>query len=142
MKSLACIGGSPRWSTSFQNVSSVMPHLMRLVLLRRTLSAVAIPPQSPPSAFQPCRRIIILEQLRILWFTYRIRLKGQKECRYIRKTIQPQLRNPSRSSGSTASTDENSLVRSTIVRSRFRAGLSDPVTLGLLPYKSSAEDSS
>src|SRR5258706_797824 len=49
--------------------------------------------RSRPIAFQPCRRNIVLQELRIPWSTYRVRLKVQKECSYIRKTIQLQLRN-------------------------------------------------
>ena len=120
------------------NVYSAMPHLMRLVLLRRTFSAVAILPQSS-TAFQPCRRIIVLEGLWIPWFTYKIRLKVQNNAAIFGNNSTPTAQSRP---VVTTSIAENRLVRSTILRYYFRAGLSNPVTLVLLPYKSSAESSS
>ena len=69
------------------------------------------------------------------WYTAGI----QRECRYTRKL---QLRNPGRSSGSTAKIHEKRVVRSRMVRYCPRSIPSNPVTLALLSYKSSAESSS
>ena len=135
MRSPACIMGSPRWSTPF--------HCLAHSYLVPSARCCYVAP-FPQLRFFRSRPNPVIAQLffrsgRSLGLHTGYTVGVQEECRY---TWKPQLRNPGRSSSPTARIHGKRVVRSIIVQYSSRLRMSSPVTLALLPYKSSAERSS
>ena len=78
MRSLACNTESPHWPTPFQNLFTHTPYPHVGVAASQIFCrAVAILPQSS-HRLQRCRRIIVFQEVRIPWLTYRVRLMLKK----------------------------------------------------------------